>query len=246
VIFHFLLFSNNLLTLQLHYRTKLTLFDYAHPWSAYFYPLPYLCHIFISASEPSHPSLPPPPFTPRWETPLGSSTPAWDPLSSTPFSAGMSSISLPEMNTSLSGASVAPAPTGPQYALLDACLDGIKVTATINGRRTMVWSTLVGGERKIVYSVKKAIHVPNPEHVMIVHPGLLHAKGPWVVIHGEHLRTVVSCIGWRREPAGGSDQDVHAQCEVIHGMPGVVGPLEFQSENLATIAPREKALMSAS
>jgi len=45
----------------------------------------------------------------------------------------------------------------------------------------------VGGEQKIVYSVKKAIHMPNPEHVMIVHPGLLRAKGPWVVIHGEHL-----------------------------------------------------------
>jgi len=158
----------------------------------------------------------------------------------------MSSISLPEMNTSLSGVSVAPAPTGPQYALLDVCLDGIKVTATINGRQTTVWGTLVGGERKIVYSVKKAIHVPNPEHVMIVHPGLLRAKGPWVVIHGEHLGTVVSYIGWQREPAGGSDQDVRAQCEVIHGMPGVVGPLEFQSEDLATIAPWEKALMSAS
>jgi hypothetical protein len=88
--------------------------------------------------------------------------------------------------------------------------------------------------------------VPNPEHVMIVHPGLLRAKGPWVVIRGEHLGTVVSRIGWRREPAGGSDQDVRAQCEVIHGMPGVVGPLEFQSEDLATIASREKALMSAS
>jgi len=86
------------------------------------------------------------------------------------------------MNTSLSGASVAPAPTGPQYALLDARLDGIKVTATINGRWTTVWGTLVGGERKIVYSVKKAIHVPNTEHVMIVHPGLLRAKRPWVVI----------------------------------------------------------------
>jgi len=100
------------------------------------------------------------------------------------------------MNTSLSGASVAPAPTRPQYALLDARLDGIKVTAIINGRQTMVWGTLVGGERKIVYSVKKAIHVPNPEHIMIVHPGLLCAKGPWVVICGEHLETVVSHIGW--------------------------------------------------
>jgi len=196
VIFHFLSFSNNLLTLQLHYRTKLTLFDYARPWSAYFHPLPYPHHIFISASEPSHPSLPPPPSTPRWETPLGSSTLAWDPLSSTPFGAGMSSIFLPEMNTSLSSASVAPAPTGPQYALLDACLNGIKATATINGRWTTVWGTLVGGERKIVYLVKKAIHMPNPEHVMIVHPGLLHAKGPWVVIRGEHLGTVVSRIGW--------------------------------------------------
>jgi len=222
------------------------LFDYARLWSAYFHPLPYSRHIFISASEPSRLSLPPPPSTPRWETPLGLSTPAWDPSSSTPFSAGMSSIFLPEMNTSLSGASVAPAPTGPQYALLDVRLDGIKVTATINGRRTTVWGTLVGGERKIVYSVKRAIHIPNPEHVMIVHPGLLCAKGPWVVIHGEHLGAVVSRIGWQREPAGGSDQDVHAQCEIIHGMPGVVGPLEFQSEDLATIASREKALMSAS
>jgi hypothetical protein len=246
VIFHFLSFSNDLLTLQLHYRTKLSLFDYARPWSAYFHPLPYPRQIFISASEPIRPSLPPPPSTPRWETPLGSSTPAWDPSSSTPFGAGMSSISLPEMNTSLSGASVAPAPTGPQYALLDARLDGIKVTATINGRRTTVWGTLVGGERKIVYSVKKAIHVPNPEHVTIVHPGLLRAKGPWVVIRGEHLGMVVSRIGWRRDPAGGSDHDVLAQCEVVHGKSGVVGPLEFQSEDLATIASREKALMSAS
>jgi len=119
-------------------------------------------------------------------------------------------------------------------------------TATINDRQTTVWGTLVGGERKIVYSVKKMIHIPNPEHVMIVHPGLLHAKGPWVVIRGEHLGTVVSHIGWQREPAGGSDQDVRAQCEVIHGMPGVVRPLEFQSEDLATIASQEKALMSAS
>jgi len=63
-------------------------------------------------------------------------------------------------------------------ALLDAHLNGIKVTATINGRQTTVCGTLVGGEQKIVYLVKKAIHVPNPEHVMIVHPGLLHAKGP--------------------------------------------------------------------
>jgi len=67
-----------------------------------------------------------------------------------------------------------------------------------------------------------------------------------VVIHGEHLGMVVSRIGWRREPTGGSNQDVCAQCEVIHGMPGVVGPLEFQSNDLATIAFQEKALMSAS
>ena len=58
-----------------------------------------------------------------------------------------------------------------------------------------------------------------------------------MVIYEEHLGTVVNHIGWRREPAGGSDQDVHAQYEVIHGMPGVVGPVEFQSEDLATIAP---------
>jgi len=129
VIFHFLSFSNNLLTLQLHYRTKLMLFDYVHPWSAYFHPLPYPCHIFISASEPSHPSLPPPPSTRRWETPLGSSTPAWDPhLLHHSVLACLQS------------------PTGPQYALLDARLDGIKVTATINGRQTTVWGTLVGGE----------------------------------------------------------------------------------------------------
>jgi len=124
----------------------LTLFDYARPWSTYFHPLPYPRHIFISASEPSRPSIPPPPSTPQWKTPLGSSTPAWDPSSSTPFGTGMSSIFLLEMNTSLSGASVAPAPTGPQYALLDVRLDSIKVTATINGRRTTVWDTLVGGE----------------------------------------------------------------------------------------------------
>jgi len=67
-----------------------------------------------------------------------------------------------------------------------------------------------------------------------------------VIIRGEHLGTVVSRIGWQREPAGGSDQDVHAQCKVIHRMPGVVRPLEFQSEDLAIIASREKALMSAS
>ena len=95
-------------------------------------------------------------------------------------------MSLPEMNTPLSGASV-PAPTGPQYALLDECLDGIKVTATINGKQTMVWGMLVDGEQKIVYSVKKVIHVPNSQHVMIMHSGLLHAKGPWVVVCGEHL-----------------------------------------------------------
>jgi len=135
---------------------------------------------------------------------------------------------------------------GPCSHLLDARLDGIKVTATINSRWTTVWGTLVDGGRKIVYSVKKAIHVPNPEHVMIVHSGLLRAKGPWVVIHGEHLGMVVSRIGWQREPARGSDQDIRAQCEVIHGMPDVVGPLEFQSEDLATIASWEKALMSAS
>ena len=154
----------------------------------------------------------------------------------------MSSISLPEP---LSGAS-APAPTGPQYALLDERLDGVKVTATINGKQTTVWGMLVGGERKIVYSVKKAIQVPNPQHITIVHPGLLCAKGLWVVVHREHLGTVVSRIGWRREPAGDSEHDVIAECEVIHGMPGVEGPLEFRSEDLAMIAPQEKASMSAS
>jgi hypothetical protein len=245
VIFHFLSFSNNFLTLQLHYRTKLSLFDYARPQSTYFHPLPHPHRIFSTAPEPSGPSLPPLPSTPRWETPLGSSTPAWDPSSSTPFGAGMSSMSLPEINEPLSGAS-APAPTGPQYALLDERLDGVKVTATINGKRTTVWGTLVGGERKIVYSVKKAIQVPNPQHVTIVHPGLLRAKGPWVVVRGEHLGTVVSRIGWRREPAGDSDNDVIAECEVIRGVRGVEGPLEFRNEDLATIAPREKALMSAS
>jgi len=54
----------------------------------------------------------------------------------------------------------------------------------------------VDGERKIAYSVKKMIQVPNPQHVTIVHPGLLRAKGLWVVVHGEHLATVVSRIGW--------------------------------------------------
>ena len=49
----------------------------------------------------------------------------------------MSSMFLPEMNTPLSGASV-PAPTGPQYALLDERLNSIKVTATINGNWTTV------------------------------------------------------------------------------------------------------------
>ena len=94
----------------------------------------------------------------------------------------------------MSGAS-APAPTRPQYALLDECLNGVKITATINGKQTTVWGTLESGEQKIVYSVKKVIQVPNPQHVMIVHPGLLCAKGPWVVVHGEHLETVVSHIG---------------------------------------------------
>jgi len=152
------------------------LFDYAHPQSVYFHPLLYPHQIFITATEPSHSSLPPPPPTPRWETPLGSSTPAWYPSSSTPFGTGMSSMSLPEMNTPLSGVSV-PAPTGPRYALLDECLDSIKITATINSKQTTVWGMLVDEEQKIVYSVKKVIQVPNPQHVTIVHPGLLHAKG---------------------------------------------------------------------
>jgi hypothetical protein len=245
VIFHLLSFSNKLLTLQLRYRTKLSLFDYARPRSAYFHPLPHPRVIFSAAPEPSGPSLPPPPSTPRWETPLGSSTPAWDPSSFTPVGAGTSSMSLPEINAPLSGA-LAPAPTGPQYALLDERLDGVKVTATINGKRTTVWGTLVGGERKIVYSVKKVIQVPNPQHVTIVHPGLLRSKGPWVVIHGEHLGTAVSRIGWRREPIGDSDNDIIAECEVIRGMPGVEGLLEFRSEDLAIIAARDKASMSAS
>ena len=238
---HFLSFSNNFLTLQLHYRTKLSLFDYARPQSAYFHPQPHPRRIFHAVPMPSALSLPPPPFTPRWETPLGSSTPAWDPSSSTPFGAGTSSMSLPETNAPLSGA-LAPAPSGPQYALLDERLDGVKVTAIIDGKRTTVWGTLVGGERKIVYSVKKAIQVPNPQHVTIMHPGVLRSKGLWVVIRGEHLGTVVSHIGWQRD----SDNNVVAQCEVVHGMPGVQGPLEFRSEDLATIAAQEKALMSAS
>ena len=119
------------------------LFDYVHPQSIYFHPLPYLHQIFITAPEPSRPSLPPPLPTPQ--TPLGSSTPAWDPSSSTPFGAGMSSMSLPEMNTPLSGALV-PAPTGPQYALLDECLNGIKVIATINSKWTIDWGMLMDGE----------------------------------------------------------------------------------------------------
>jgi len=86
-------------------------------------------------------------------------------------------MSLPEMNTPLNGVS-APAPTGPQYALLDERLDGVKVTATINGKQTTVWGTLVGEEQKIVYSVKKVIQVPNSQHVMIAHSGLLRAKEP--------------------------------------------------------------------
>ena len=86
--------------------------------------------------------------------------------------------------------------------------------------------------------------MPNPQHVTIMHPGLLCAKGLWMVICGEHLETVVSCIGWQREPTGDSDHDVLAQCKVIHGIPGVVGPLEFWSEDLAMIAFQEKALMS--
>jgi len=56
---------------------------------------------------------------------------------------------------------------------------------------------------------------------------------------------VVSHIGWRREPPGDSNHDVLAQCKVIHGMPGVVEPLKFWSEDLVTIASQEKALMSA-
>ena len=78
--------------------------------------------------------------------------------------------------------------------------------------------------------------MPNLQHVTIVHPGLLRAKGLWVVVHGEHLGMVVSHIGWQRKPPGDSSHDVLAQCKVINGMPGVVEPLEFQSEDLATIA----------
>ena len=143
----------------------------------------------------------------------------------------------------MSGAS-APALSGPQYTLLNEHLNGIKVTATINGKQTMVWGTLVGEECKIVYSVKKVIQVPNPQHVTIVHSRLLCSKGLWVVLHGEHLGTVVSHIGWRRETIGDSDNNIVAQCEIIHGMPGVEGPLEFWSKDLATIAAQEKALMS--
>ena len=86
-------------------------------------------------------------------------------------------MSPQETNAPLSGVS-APAPSGPQYALLDKHLDGIKVTATINGKWTTVWGTLIGEECKIVYSVKKVIQVPNPQHVTIVHPRLLCSKGP--------------------------------------------------------------------
>jgi len=66
----------------------------------------------------------------------------------------------------------------------------------MNGKWTTVWGMLMGGEQKIVYSVKKVIQVSNLQHVMIMHLGLLHAKGPWVVVYGEHLETVVSHIGW--------------------------------------------------
>jgi len=63
-----------------------------------------------------------------------------------------------------------------------------------------------------------------------------------VVVHGEHLGIVVSRIGWRRELSGDSDHNVLAQCKVIHGMPGVVGPLELWSEDLVMIASWEKVL----
>jgi len=155
--------------------------------------------------------------------------------------------SMPPMDIDApSSCASAPAPTGPQYTLLDERLDGVKVTATINGKQTTVWGTLVDGERKIVYSVKKAIQVLNPQHVTIMHPGLLRSKGPWVVVRGEHLGMVVSRIGWQREPIGDSGSNVVAQCEVVHGMPGVEGPLEFRSEDLAMIAAHEKASMSLS
>ena len=62
--------------------------------------------------------------------------------------------------------------------------------------QTTVWGTLVGEECKIVYLVKKVIQVLNPQHITIVHLGLLHSKGPWMVLHGEHLEMVVSHIGW--------------------------------------------------
>ena len=132
VIIHFLLFSNNFLTLQLNYRIKLLLFNYAHLQSTYFHPQPHPHGIVSTVPKPSAPSLPPLPSMPRWETPLRSSTPAWDPSSSTPYSAGRSSMFPWETNAPLSGVS-APTPSGPQYALLDKHLDGIKVTATING-----------------------------------------------------------------------------------------------------------------
>jgi len=62
-----------------------------------------------------------------------------------------------------------------------------------------------------------------------------------VVVYGEHLAMFVSHIGWQRKAHGDSDHDVLAQCKIIHEMPGVVGPLEFQSEDLATIASWKKA-----
>ena len=105
--------------------------------------------------------------------------------------------------------------------------------------------TLVGEECKIVYSVKKVIQVLHPQHITNVHPRLLCSKGPWVVLHGEHLGMVVSHIGWLREAIGNSDNNIVAQCKVIHGMPGVERPLEFWSEDLAMIAAQKKALMSA-
>ena len=66
-----------------------------------------------------------------------------------------------------------------------------------------------------------------------------------MVLCGEHLGMVVSCIGWRREAIGDPDNNIVAQCEVIHGMPGVEGPWEFRSKDLAMIAAQEKASMSA-
>lgn len=242
------------------------LFDYRRPLDERFYPLPRPRRIIApSTNSESVDVSGRTPIPAEWE--ISRSTPAWDPSSRTPFGAGLPpsvqqdsglDAGLQTAPTNIPGTSSLPPPPPPPrtpipalpgHILLDPRLENVKVSAKVTGeghtnKSMTVWGTVLGGRRRIVYSVNKALKDITMAQVVLDVPNPTRTDSLLIVIHGETIGTFVRRVTHERN----GDTSI-AVCRVVtreNGCRDMVTSttLKLRAEDLALVmeTKEEKAL----